>query len=412
MSASIRKAAIILIGLTALAATASAQPSGDQKPRRPPSYLYQVSNKDEKSGEARIGFIDNTGKLVIPFDRLPKTTVGVGEFHEGRAVIYLREETGDKLNGNSNYRAGYIDETGKVVIAPRFDSARDFSEGLAYVELDASGFRGFIDREGKTVIKVDAPTAKDFHEGLAAVGTREGRDDRVGDWGYIDRSGREVIKRQYFFAEDFAEGLAGVLVDNGKYGFINQRGTMVIPPNFEPFKGLRHKKVIMGTSRFSAGLACVKEAGGFYGYINKKGEFAIPPRFERAQEFSEGLAWVVTKDWKAGWIDKSGQLVVTGINGQSFPARTEIIYTDEILDWRYSEGLVPFILYVENKFMRGYMDRSGRVVIKLQRDDEFGTLNPFSGGVAMVYLFVQGKRGEEQKYGYIDKTGRFLWRQQ
>lgn len=56
--------------------------------------LYKVVNNDN-----RVGFIDNTGKLVIGFDRLPKETTYVRDFHDGLAVIYLNKETRDESQG-------------------------------------------------------------------------------------------------------------------------------------------------------------------------------------------------------------------------------------------------------------------------------------------------------------------------
>jgi len=44
---------------------------------------------------------------------------------------------------------GYIDNTGRIVIKPQFDEARDFSEGLARVTID--GKFGYIDKTGKYV---------------------------------------------------------------------------------------------------------------------------------------------------------------------------------------------------------------------------------------------------------------------
>jgi hypothetical protein len=386
--------------------TAYPQP-GKRKPTSLPSHLYQVSSRDAKTGEKRIGFVDKTGKLVIGFDRLPKTTVAVGEFHEGRAVIYLRNEKGDGAASYMSYTAGYIDHTGKVVVAPRFDLARDFSEGLAYVEVE--GFRGFIDRGGKTVIKLDALRAKDFHEGLAAVGT----DNLNMQWGYIDRSGRLVVKPQYPFADDFSEGLAGVEVQ-GKYGFIDKVGRLVIPPRFGLRKAHRHPILTISSGRFSEGLACVS-TGSFpfevYGYINKRGDFVIPPRFQAAQDFSEGLAFVVSMDKitsvvkSVGWIDKSGRWAVTGVAGYMSSSEFAKTFSDPNAgsDWRYSEGLVPFVVYVDDRPRWGYMDQKGHVAIKPR---EFNQVGPFVGGVAWVEM---RDLGMEQDYGYIDKTGRFIW---
>lgn len=376
----------------------SRRQGSSQRPRQ----LYKVVNNDDK-----IGFIDKTGNLVIGFDRLPKITLRVGDFQEGRAVIYLKKDGSDQAKGDTDYTVGYIDETGRVIIAPRFDMARDFSEGLAYVE--AQDFRGFIDRQGKAVIKVGNPYTRDFHEGLAATASRTWG----GEWGYIDRSGRLAIKLQYEFADDFSEGLAGVVVDR-KYGFINKRGEMVIPPRFGLRKGGRHQEVIVSSGRFSEGLACVSD-GQLYGYINKRGDFVIPPQFVSAQDFSEGLAWVVTRDEKrriknkAGWIDKSGRWVVTEVDGRIFSLGLPefVTYSNELMDWRYSEGLVPFLVYSGEKTLRGYMNRRGEVVIQ---PAEFGRVWPFVGGVARVAFEVNGDPAWEEDYGYIDRTGRFIWR--
>jgi hypothetical protein len=395
---------LLLICLSVLALTANAR-TGNQWRRRQPSGLYQVVTRDEKSGERRVGFIDKTGRLVIGFDRLPQNTFAVGEFSEGRAVIYLKE---GEVAGTPRLTAGYIDADGRVVIAPRFYTARDFSEGLAYVE--GKGFRGFINAQGKTVIRLDDDLmANDFHGGLAVV--REllwsGRDD----WGYIDRTGKLVIKRQYQFATDFSEGLAGVAVA-GKYGFIDRRGEVTIPPRFDLLEDPRHRGPI-DSGHFSEGLACVR-VGGLYGYINKAGDFVIPPQFAGAQDFSEGLAWVVTRDEKTyvqnkvGWIDKAGRWSVTRVGGRALlPELSEFFnYTNEWVDWRYSEGLVSFVVNDKNRTLRGYMDKKGNVAIQ---PGEFDVAFPFVGGVARVALHGRWAWDSDEARGYLDKTGRLIW---
>lgn len=370
-------------------------------------HLYQVSARDPQTGWKQIGFIDKAGKQVISYERLPITIVAASEFREERAVVYARVMRRNEATEYPGTIAGYMDQTGAIVIKPQFDVARNFNEGLAYVEVDSANFKGFINREGQRVITVRANQAKDFHEGLAAA---EASDKKK--WGYIDRSGRWLVKPQYDFADDFSEGLAGV-VNNGKYGFINKRGAMVIPARFGVRNSGRHPQLMVSSGRFKDGLAAVL-VDRLFGYINRQGALVVPPRFLRAQEFSEGLAWVVTDDpannrrHKVGWIDKSGRWVVTGVpNHVDFSAYPQIAtYISDLLDWRYSEGMAPFFVYKDGRTHWGYMDRSGNAVI-LPR--ELNRVGPFIGGIAWVEIKDYGM---SQDYGYIDKQGRFIWHSQ
>ncbi|HSP64398.1 MAG TPA: WG repeat-containing protein, partial [Pyrinomonadaceae bacterium] len=53
-----------------------------------------------------------------------------------------------------------------------------------------------------------------------------------GKWGYIDDSGTVVIKPQFDDAKPFYEGLGRVRV-GAKWGFIDRTGEFAIPPQFE-----------------------------------------------------------------------------------------------------------------------------------------------------------------------------------
>src|SRR5947209_6728358 len=79
---------------------------------------------------------------------------------------------------------GYMTRTGRIAIAPQFESARDFFHGLAAVR--RVGKWGYIDERGNWVIHSRFDDARDFLEDLAPV-----RLAKV--WGYIDTGGRFVI---------------------------------------------------------------------------------------------------------------------------------------------------------------------------------------------------------------------------
>src|SRR5262249_2748025 len=104
---------------------ASSKPAPEAKEQKADTAKLYKFEKDGKTG-----YIDNTGKVVIE----PKFTYG-GDFEEGMATI----TEGEKV--------GYIDKTGNVVVKPQYEEAGAFSEGLAYVYTNKK--YGFIDKTGK-----------------------------------------------------------------------------------------------------------------------------------------------------------------------------------------------------------------------------------------------------------------------
>ncbi len=163
----------------------------------------------------KLGFIDQTGKLVIPCQ-----WKSVDDFHEGLARVY-----------DDNEKYGFIDKTGKVVSPCKWSNAGPFSAGLARVQ-DANGKYGFIDKTGKVVLPCKWNCAYTFYEGLAAV------KDASGKWGYINKTGKLVIPCQWELVGDFYEGLAEVEDDNGNKYTIDKKGKIVssIPstPSIDP----------------------------------------------------------------------------------------------------------------------------------------------------------------------------------
>lgn len=107
---------------------------------------------------------------------------------------------------------GYKDWKGNVLIAPVFDEAYPFSEGLACVEKD--GKLGYIDRSGAVVIDYQYDTATNFRQGLASVTVGEKS-------GYIDPQGNIVVPMQFDVATAFDADKAVVFAD-GRWGVLNR----------------------------------------------------------------------------------------------------------------------------------------------------------------------------------------------
>jgi len=238
------------------------------------------------------GFSDATGKQVVDFQ-----FEGVGFFSNGWAKV----ETGDF--GECNF----IDKTGKFISDKEFDSADDFSEGLAAVKVDT--LWGYIDATGKMTIPPQFQQAKSFSDGLAQVVL-----DTLTY--FIDNTGNQTIKIEYDAVDDFSEGLARVLtgakyenfsLTEGKYGFIDKTGKMVIEPQFEIEVSTGMFSFDFKFTGFSNGLALVKQ-GGKYGFIDKTGKMVIEAKYENAGSFCDGLARAkLNGKWQ--YINKQGSTV-------------------------------------------------------------------------------------------------------
>ena len=275
---SVCTAVLTLTGL-ACGVEAAADENGEPKPAL---FVVRVDGKN--------GFINAKGELVIP-----PTFRKAYPFSDGLAAVSV----GGKW--------GFIDTQGRTVIEPRFVMAGFFSDGLARVRSrQFTDPWGYIDKTGKLIIRPQFDCAGRFRNGIARVGyqtTRSQLLSRIADVGiqcddrFINTSGEFVPKPP---ATHYATGAPGELIrfeKEGRVGYLNAAGKVVIEPQFE------------AGADFSDGLARVRGKGPF-GYIDKSGRFVIPPRFENANDFSEGLAGVPLGEEGWGFIDGTGKVVI------------------------------------------------------------------------------------------------------
>jgi len=214
------------------------------------------------------------------------------------AILTLNAASCDREPGrlfpitDARGKIGFIDASGKVVVAPRYDFAGTFVDGVALVREKGSFL--YIDADGTQAIPNKYPYAGNFSNGLAAVGSgafADGGDDRYGyppysfrgTFGYIDRDGDLVIPFKFGLAGEFSEGRAAVGVGSLYY----------------EHKRVRACKPYTVTSRGFRGK---------FGYIDTTGNMVIPPVYEEARAFSNGLA-LVRRGGKYMYIDRNGVTV-------------------------------------------------------------------------------------------------------
>lgn len=273
-----------------------------------------------------------------------------------------------------------------------------------YVVAGTDGY-GFMDRDGEVVVAPRFEAARPFRDGLAPVRV-EGR------WGYADADGRLVIHPRFDEAYPFYEGRA-LVVDGGRRRFLTPQGRWLAAPDFE------------AANHFAEGLAQVR-VDGRYGYIDRQGREAIAPSFAQAYQFSGGFALIRLPEVEEGrddvraFIDRTGAVVLAG---------ADLFGTDFIDAWRFEDGRAPVKLRRSDRW--GVIDAEGTLVVQddyrrigpfrderapVWMDDAWGFIDPdgevviapayaetegFSEGLAAVAVADR----DGLRWGFIDRAG-------
>jgi WG containing repeat len=261
------------------------------------------------STKGKCGYFDRNGKIAIEtkFDDARTFSEGLAAVNVG--AKWIRQFPMARLGGG---KWGFVDKTGKLLIPMQFDYVdyRGFSDGLALVGADDRYV--FIDTKGKVALTPNKDySVVPFFEGLARVEVRgDLKDMRCG---FMDKTGKLTIKPQFTWAMHFSEGLAAVSVGS-KWGYADRTGRMQIPLRFgsDDMTG-----DVAGS--FAEGLAPVR-IGKSWVFIDKQGKVVIErakgPKgeigpFNAVDGFKDGLARVhvggeVAEVHDAPWFWRNG----------------------------------------------------------------------------------------------------------
>jgi len=293
---------------------------------------------------------------------------------------------------SENQHWGFINGNGDVVIAPQYDYAYDFRDGLALVHSDGRQF--YLDKDGKVAFKLPdgAKSTLEISEGFIWF---ESQDKK---WGFCDTHGNIILEPKYDEAKPFSDGMAAVnrgakwqfpgRLMGGEWGYVSTTGELVVPIQYQ------------FAFDFSEGFAQVaKPSGNLTQFIDRAGRVVLTIANASAGDFREGLAPVHEdnslkgKDWRTRYIDPTGETKLT-VDG----------YGEE-----FHEGLAVVTVrggeaVSEAGTSYGYIDKEGRTVIRAR----FGEALPFSDGLAAVRTKKTTIYGKGDSWGYIDKTGEYV----
>ncbi len=254
--------------------------------------FYPTNSYNEIKRENKWGIIDSSGKICLPtiWDRV--YTLGFGS--RGNIVVISGRKVGL-----------YNAETGKEIIPVIMDEIKT---------LYASGLNVFM-REHFVVVS------------------------KGGKRGVFDLEGKEIIPIKYkvIDAAEYAYGCFRIKTFVGdfdcKYEYFTHEGILAFPLS----DGLEYEK----TPRE---LACVKK-NGKYGFINIKGDVVVPAVYDDAGYYDDGSGWVKQGSSQIH-VDKNGKPIM-GI--KSLSSGEDILLSK---DYGEPDGMTPWsALYLEKKVL-------------------------------------------------------------
>lgn len=192
-----------------------------------------------------------------------------------------------------------------------------------------------------------------------------------------------------------------VIKSGNKYGFINQKGDIVITPQFEK---------VYGFGDYS--IAPFK-MDGKWGYLNKKGEIVVAAQFEEAKTFSVDSLARFKMDGKWGYINTDGRIVIPAHFEYASPMDDgyALVVIDDELGEKNIQSLYETISKQEEFiFDFGVIDKNGKLkkikipnaYINQELDD-----HRFSEGLAPIEIIYLNKNDSiyHNAYTYIDYNG-------
>ena len=153
------------------------------------------------------------------------------------------------------------------MVPVKYENARDFGkDGIAVVQ--EYTYWKYIDSVGKIIIKKGRKNAWSFCGG-------RGRITVGGKYGFVDQKGSLVIEAELESAEDFSENGVAVFGEKGKYGAIDIYGNVIVEAKYDRL------------SRFNEQGYAVAKENGKYELISGDGTAVTSPEYDAVGKMLE-----------------------------------------------------------------------------------------------------------------------------
>lgn len=233
----------------------------------------------------QYGYINNTGKFVI----YPRFSTAENFNEDGISIISEKNYYG-VINGKAEY-----------IVYPIYDSLQPFVEKRAIYTL--GNIMGVLSEDGTLITSNPYVFINSYSDSLALVSVRTASGNSL--YGYIDRNGKEVIPPRFLLGNDFKDGFALVQDVDNLYKVIDKTGKIYTTFNYE-YVGNYSEGVFTFSKNFN----------GLIGYVSLEGHVLIEPQFTSASPVEDGYMIVSTSP------DFIGNYGVINLSNQTIYAPT------------------------------------------------------------------------------------------
>jgi hypothetical protein len=185
------------------------------------AFLVNENNYggDLNSIEKVLDFLERKYLKMIPQNQIELPN-NIYKFQEVEEKTLNLEKDLNPVE-NAEWKYGYMDRQGNLIINYKFDKAYDFLEDLAlvYVTRNKTDYYGFIDEKGNDVIPLKYEFAESFSEGLCLVRLNR-------KFGYLNKKGETIIPFRFDDADSFEFGKTRVKL-NGRQFYIDKNGNEI-----------------------------------------------------------------------------------------------------------------------------------------------------------------------------------------
>ena len=221
--------------------------------------------------------------------------------------------------------------------------------------------------------------------------------EKDGKWGFIDGNGKIVISPRFDGAA-FFPGEFGRITENNRIGFIDRTGKLIIEPQYidaHDFSNKRVAPVLVDLSldygaiqQFIYRLVAPDRLGKKWGLINSTGEYVVSPRYSYCGQFTNGGLAKINLNQKEGYIKEGGEIQIQPIFN----------FVGE-----FHDGLAAAAIGGTLDWKMGYIDVNGNFQIA----PEYDSVGIFSEGLAQVN--VGYRVGDDAgRSGFVDRRGKLL----